>query len=255
MREKTFGGTVSRSYADFHNTSTADYLSVITNDVKLVEDNYLLPLLEVIENGIIFIVSLVVMFYFDVIIAISVLVAILIMLVIPSLFGAAMQKRQKQYSSILSKFTNHIKDMLSGFEIIKSYNMKKYIVYKFGKSNQATTDAKYSVEKITAANQSVSMVLALLVQVAVIFLSAYFIVIGRTTVGVMIGMIQVSGTLSNPLLMIFENAPKLKGVRPVIERINKLSDYVDSSFTGTVAPEHRKGLSTRNLNFSYSDGK
>lgn len=253
IREKVFGGVFRHNIPDFHKVNTADYLSALTNDVKMVEDNYLLPLLEIIQNGIIFAGSLVVMFYFDVIVTFSVLGAILVMLIVPGLFGSAMQNRQKQYSDMLSAFTSHAKDMLSGFEVIKSYGIMKYILSKFEKSNHAATNAKYSVEKITAANQSVSMVLAIFVQVVVIFLSAYFIIIGRTTVGALIGMVQVSSNLSNPLLMIFANAPKIKSVRPIVERLNALSDYTDTSFTGNIDPTCQKGLSADNLSFSYDN--
>ena len=68
MSENVFGGIIRHNIPDFHKVNTADYLSALTNDVKMVEDNYLLPLLEIIQNGIIFVGSLVVMFYLDVIV-------------------------------------------------------------------------------------------------------------------------------------------------------------------------------------------
>ncbi len=255
IREKVFGGVIRHNIQDFHKVNTADRLSALTNDVKMVEDNYLLPMLDIIQNGIIFISSWVVMLYFDIIVTFCVLGAILIMLIVPGLFGSAMQKRQKRYSDMLSVFTGHTKDMLSGFEVIKSYGIRNYILSKFDKSNQATTEAKYSVEKITAANESVSMMLAIFVQVIVIFLSAYFIITGRSTVGAMIGMVQVSANLSTPLLMIFDSTPKIKSVRPIIDRLNDMADYTDNSFTGSIKPSYQQSLSVKDLSFSYDDKK
>lgn len=107
MRENVFGGIIRHNIPDFHKVNTADYLSALTNDVKMVEDNYLLPLLEIIQNGIIFVGSLVVMFYFDVIVTVSVLGAILVMLIVPSLFSSAMQKKQKQHSDMQYTFRMH----------------------------------------------------------------------------------------------------------------------------------------------------
>ena len=135
------------------------------------------------------------------------------MLIVPSLFGGLLSKRQDKYSDMLSSFTNHVKDLLSGFEIIKSYRMKKYVLSQFETSNEDTIKAKYSVDKAIAANEAVSMVLALLVQVVVVFLSAYFIIIGRISAGVLLGMVQVSSNLANPLLIIFSNIPKIKSIK------------------------------------------
>lgn len=73
FRQKTFYRIVNRTISDYHKTNTAAYLSALTNDVKMIEESYLLPLLEIIQNGIVFTTSLIVMFYFDVVVAESVL--------------------------------------------------------------------------------------------------------------------------------------------------------------------------------------
>ena len=66
VRSKTFIGIERHTIEDYSKNHTADYLSAITNDVKMIEDNYLLPLLQVIQYTIIFIASLAVMIYFDI---------------------------------------------------------------------------------------------------------------------------------------------------------------------------------------------
>ena len=251
LRKKSFVGIVNHTIEDFGKANTSDYLSAITNDVKLVEDNYLLPLMEIIQYGVIFTASLVLMLYYDVIVTGCVLVSILFMFIIPSLFGATLQKRQDNYSRQLSGFTGTLKDFLSGFEVIKAYRMRIYVIKKFEDSNVDLTSAKFSVDKSLAANEAVSMLLSVMVQIVVLFLSAYFIIIGRITVGTMLAMVQVSGNLSNPLLMIFNNAPKLKGVRPVIARLNEFADHRGNSFTGEVGPLFEHQISVEKLNFSY----
>ena len=71
VRSKTFIGIERHTIEDYSKNNTADYLSAITNDVKMIEDNYLLPLLQVIQYTIIFIASLAVMIYFDIMYPIS----------------------------------------------------------------------------------------------------------------------------------------------------------------------------------------
>ena len=48
IRSDVFQGTVHHSIEDFNKKNTADYISIITNDVKMIEDNFLLPLFEVV---------------------------------------------------------------------------------------------------------------------------------------------------------------------------------------------------------------
>ena len=251
IRSKTFAGIESHTLEDYLKNHTADYLSAITNDVKMIEDNYLLPLLQVIQNTIIFLASMAIMIYFDIIVTICVIVAIALMFVVPSLFGKMLAKQQDAYSDMLSRFTNHVKDLLAGFEVIKSYRMKKYVLSRFEISNEDTIKAKYSVDKAIAANEAVSMVLALLVQVVVVFLSAYFIIIGRISAGALLGMVQVSSNLANPLLIIFSNIPKIKSIKPITQKLNNLSDYKEQNTNTKKSPSFKKMIYVDDLHFSY----
>ena len=58
VRSKPFMGIEKNTIEDYVKNHTADILSAITNDVKMIEDNFLLPLLQVIQYTIIFIASL-----------------------------------------------------------------------------------------------------------------------------------------------------------------------------------------------------
>lgn len=253
IRSDTFKGIINHSIEDFSKNNSADYISSITNDVKILEDNFLLPLFEVIQYSVIFISSLAVMVYFDAIVTICVIVAIGFMFVIPSLIGGVLEKQQNQFSEKLSKFTVSLKDILSGFEIIKSYSMKKNIICRFDKSNEDTINAKYSVDKLIALNEGLSSFLALMVQVVVLFLSAYFIITGRITVGALLGMVQVSNNLANPLLMIFTNVPKIKSVQPIVKKLNDLSIYAKDDVLNKKLLAFNECISAKDLSFSYDE--
>lgn len=253
IRSDTFKGIINHSIEDFSKNNSADYISSITNDVKILEDNFLLPLFEVIQYSVIFISSLAVMVYFDAIVTICVIVAIGFMFVVPSLIGGVLEKQQNQFSEKLSKFTVSLKDILSGFEIIKSYSMKKYIICRFDKSNEDTINAKYSVDKLIALNEGLSSFLALMVQVVVLFLSAYFIITGRITVGALLGMVQVSNNLANPLLMIFTNVPKIKSVQPIVKKLNDLSIYAKDDVLNKKLLAFNECISAKDLSFSYDE--
>ena len=176
IRSDVFRGIINHSIEDFEKKNTADYISVVTNDVKMLEDHFLLPLFEVVQYTVIFISSFVLMIYFDFIVTICVVAAIAVMFLVPGLIGGTLEKRQNKFSSKLADFTVSLKDMLSGFEIIKSYSMTKSVIQRFDKVNSETIQSKYSVDKLLALNEGLSALLALMVQIVVLFLSAYFII-------------------------------------------------------------------------------
>lgn len=205
IRSDMFRGTMARNMEDFYRKNTADYISVMTNDVKMLEENFLLPLFEVVQYTVIFISSFVLMICFDLIVTIFVTMAIAVMFLVPGLLGRSLEIRQNSFSSKLAAFTVSLKDILSGFEVIKSYSMKEYAAQRFDRESKETARSKYSVDRLLALNEGVSAFLSLMVQIVVLFLSAYFIITGRITVGTLLGMVQVSSNLANPLVMIFTN--------------------------------------------------
>lgn len=253
IRSDVFQGTVSQGMEDFGKKNTADYISIITNDVKMIEDNFLLPLFKVVQYTVIFISSFVLMIYFDVIVTIVVFVAIAMMFLVPSLLGKELEKRQNMLSLKLADFTAKLKDILSGFEIIKSYSMKQYVVQQFNKENSETIHSKYSVDKLFALNEGLSSFLALMVQIVVLFLSAYFIITGRITVGTLLGMVQVSSNLANPLIMIFTNIPKIKSIQPIIEKLTVLSKYGLNEAQKEQSTTFNNAISISNLSFAYEE--
>lgn len=251
IRSDVFRGTINHSIEDFEKKNTADYISVVTNDVKMLEDNFLLPLFEVVQYTVIFISSFVLMIYFDIIVTLCVIVAITVMFLMPSLLGGTLEKRQNKFSSKLAEFTVSLKDILSGFEIIKSYSMSNTVIQRFERANTETIKSKYSVDRLLALNEGLSAFLSLMVQIVVLFLSAYFIIAGRITVGTLLGMVQVSSNLANPLIMIFTNVPKMKSVRPIAEKLEIISKHsIFLPQKESVATYHSH-INVKDLFFSY----
>lgn len=255
IRSDMFRGTMARNMEDFYRKNTADYISVMTNDVKMLEENFLLPLFEVVQYTVIFISSFVLMICFDLIVTIFVTMAIAVMFLVPGLLGRSLEIRQNSFSSKLAAFTVSLKDILSGFEVIKSYSMKEYAAQRFDRENKETARSKYSVDRLLALNEGVSAFLSLMVQIVVLFLSAYFIITGRITVGTLLGMVQVSSNLANPLVMIFTNIPKMKSMQPIIEKLKETANFPAALSRKGVPASCQNCICANELSFSYDGQK
>lgn len=251
LREDTFGGIFKKNISDFRMVNSADYLSVLTNDVKNVEENYFVPLLLCLQNMIVFITSVAVMLYLSPLVMLCLFTAMLLLLVLPSLFQKTIQNRQNRFSKTQSGFTMAIKDFLSGFEVIRSYRMNDYIVKAFDEKNSTVYTAKYALDKIISAVEALSTILGVIVQCSVLFVSAYLIMTGKITAGVLVGLVQVSGTIVAPIQALSENIPKIQGSKPIIERLNNFVNYHDNTFTGTICPSFQTDITIKGLQFGY----
>ena len=253
MRRSVFAGVMQQNMEEFNSVNTADYLSALNNDMKIIEENYLNNVFDVVYNAVLFFASLAVMIYFDFLVTLVVLGVSVLMMIMPGLVGVIMQKRQKVQSETMSDFMARIKDFFSGFEIISTYRMGAFSKKEFTKKNDELYTAQYNVGKAMALVAGLTTTLALMVQTTAIFLSAYFIITGRITAGVLLGLVQAAGLLVSPLGAMAGIMPLMQGAKPIIERVNRFADHEPSGFLGTQMPTFEKGITVTNLNFGYEE--
>ncbi|MHB8064709.1 MAG: ABC transporter transmembrane domain-containing protein, partial [Ruminiclostridium sp.] len=253
LRKKVFHGILHRNVQDFTSVNTADYLSAFTNDIKLVEDNYILPLLMILQNMVMFIGTLIVLFIFSPLISLCLIGFLIMLLVVPAFFGKALQKRQDRLSKTLSVLTIKIKDILSGYEVIKSYHMGNHIKSEFKKQNDEAIAVRFHSDKLMAASESLSEILAYLTIFSGVFIGAYLIILGNISAGTLLALIQLSSMFVNPLMIIMQCVPKIQGVKPILIRLEEFANYKDTSFTGTEIPSFDATIKVDGLCFSYDE--
>lgn len=255
LRERVFKGIFRKNYSDFTNANTADYISALTNDIKQVEENFLSPLLLIIQYGVMFIFSIVLLFYYSPIVTLSLFISMLLMFIAPGLFGKALQSKQDKLSEKQSVFTGKIKDMFSGYEVIRSFRMYTHINKRFDEQNKQLASAKFAADKLFVGNETLSQTLSYLTQFVSVFVAAYLLIKGNITAGTLVALIQLGGMFVQPMMMIIQNIPKIKGISPVIKRLDAFADYESNNFNGTKVPSFKKELTIKELNFSYNGEK
>lgn len=253
LRSQVFSGILRRNTQDFMSVNTADYLSAVTNDIKLIEDNGVQPLLVIVQNVVMFVTAVTVLFFINVTIGFCLIGCLILMFTIPALFGKALQRRQDMVSKKLSAFTTKVKDILSGYEVIKAYDMDEHVKSNFEEQNGDTTEAKFRADKLIAANESVSEVLAYLSIFSGFFIGAYLILQGSISAGILLALIQLSSSFINPLMLIMDGMPKVQGIRPVLSRLETIIDYRDSAFEGSQLPTFEKSIRLHKVGFSYDE--
>jgi len=89
--------------------------------------------------------------------------------------------------------------------------------------------------------------------VVAIFLSAYFIITGRISIGMLLGIVQASGRLVAPVGTLFGTIPMIQGAKPIVERINGFAEHESSGFVGTKAPTFEQGITVSDVKFGYTE--
>lgn len=251
LRESLFAGMLRRSEADFASVNTADYLSALTNDVKLIEEHYISPLLEVLRNVVLFAASLAVLLTLSPLVTGILLLSTLLMFAVPALFAKALQNRQSEVSARMSAFTAAAKDWLSGFEVIRAYAMERTARNRFKADNESAADARFAADRLLSVNATVSELLAYSTQFGVVFLSAYLILNGSLSAGTLVAFVQLSAGFVGPVMLILQYVPTIQSVRPVLKRMSQMADYRGGTTGGDREPAFNRQIEARGLCFGY----
>lgn len=255
LRSKIFLGIIDHNYKDFNSKNTADYISALTNDIKLVEENYITSLLLVLQFSVAFMATIGILLYLSPLVTGCLFASMLLIFIVPSIFGKKLESKQMNLSNKLTSFTTVMKDMLSGYDVIKSYNLKKDAFKEFEVENIDLAKTKFEADKLLVINETLSQLLGMGTQFVAVFLSAYLVLKGNITMGTLIAIVQLSGSFIQPVIMIMSYVPKITSMTCVIKRLDDISNYKNSSFTGNENPSFENSIEISNVNFAYEENK
>ncbi len=260
LRDRIFKGVMKQKPVRFSSRNTADYLSALVNDVKLVEENYLLPMLLCFQMIVLFLATLGILFYLSPLVTVILLGFLVLLFAVPALMGRKLQERQDAYSEQLSVFTAAAKDFLNGYEVIRGYSAFRCIFGRYLKVNKETAEKKFASDRLMAVNESFSDILSSLITIVIVFVAAWQMMRGTVTMGTLLALIQLSGTFVIPVVMILQNFPKIQGIRPVMEHLGEWMEYEEEEAGETIdrlensgIPGQKRGICCSDLTFAYTE--
>ena len=251
LRADAYGGILSRDPENFASVNTADYISALTNDVKTVEENVLIPFLQSIQYILVFLVTVAALFYYSPVIAGLMFICLIVMYLAPASFGKAISKGQGRLSGNFAMFTAGLKDQLSGYDVIRSFQLTDHVSQTFRVNNDRLTGAKYMVDRLTSVSEGVAQMLAMGIQFLIMLVSGYMVLQGNMTAGVLLALIQLSGTFVQPVAVIMQSMSQIQGAKPVIDRVLSLGQKQPSAFNGTETPVYHENIEFRDVSFGY----
>lgn len=254
-RRDIFKGIMDRRPIRYYRENTADYISALTNDMKLIEDNYIAALLNTFKLVVMFVVTLVILLILSPMVTAILILTFLLMFLLPATIGRCLEKRQDRVSAQMAAFTEKLKDILSGYEVLRSYDRIEAAKYRFQEENEEEIRVRFRAARLFALNEGLSDTLAVLSTITVIFVSAYLVLIGQITMGTLLALVQLSSSFMAPVMLLMQNVPRIQSMKAVIARLNSYAE--DDPAVKPLPlelPSFEKGIELEGASFSY-DGE
>ncbi len=243
---------IEKNIDSFNDYETSVYLSALTNDVKYIEENYIFSIFTIITQITLLILSIVVMFLYNYLLAIIAIVLSLIPLIVSLLVGGKLSKSEEKISVENSNFMHFVKDNLIGFSVVKVFQIENKIKELFAKNNNKLETIKAEKTKVTTELEFLQIITQFIAQFGVFFIGAYLCIKTKTiSASVLILFVQLMNYVISPLATIPMIISKRNAALPLFKRIEKI--VVNEEFDSKEELVFGKAITISDLRFSYEE--
>ena len=255
FKEDIFRGILRKNYKDFNSENTAEYISQLTNDINMVETKYLVPYLEMIGDVVIFVGTAAILLWINPWVTLVVCATSALLFLVPAILGAPTAKRQDDVSKQNSIFTTRIKDIFSGYEVLKSYNIVDTMTEEFLGENSTVENLKFKANHIQGISQALSMFLGIMSQVSTIALGGYFLIKGQLTVGTLFAIVQLANGICWPITWIVSKVTLVKGMKEVNSKLLSIINESKEKKDTVKLENFKKEIELKDITFAYNEDR
>ncbi len=202
---------------------SGDALSTLTNDVATAERAYqddLMMLCEATAQGL---SAAIFMLWLSWPLTLMIVLASLMPLIINTLFAKPLRQIGDAVQSELGGLTERMTDLLAGYAVVRSFNLGDWILERFEGANARVREhslRRVRTEAALAAANDFGGIFNLLSMA----IGAYMVLIGQTTIGVLIGLVQLSNQISYFVYSIGGTVSRIQTALAAADRVLKVLD-------------------------------
>lgn len=253
-KTKVFSDIQNMSINQFFKEETGNKISLLTNDMSILEKDYFQSIVLVVRSVILFIFSIMTVFIKSYQIGIFLLTLTLISFFLPKFFERKLSSYKKEYSDAQSEYTARISEYLNGFDTIKSFNITETVKNIFFNNADNIVKTGTIYEKHYNFVRAVSIFLGSLTFMGGFLLGGYLAAKGIISLGTMVVCIQLTNHITNPVYTFVDRLSSFKSVSKILEKIENLSSGFEKNINANkICKNLKENINLKSVNFSYEN--
>ena len=234
-------------YFDKH--QIGDTLSRITNDVDVIAQSMNQSLSGLISNIVLFLGTIIMMFYTNWIMAITAILSSFIGFIGMFFVLAKSQKYFKARQEELGKLNSHIEEIYSGLNVVKVYNGKDEANKRFKQYNEKVQIANQKSQFLSGLMQPMMGFIGNFGYVAVCIVGAILTMNDVITFGTIIAFMTYIRLFTNPLSQIAQAMTSIQSTAAASERVFEILDETEMLNQSEITKKLDKNIANGNIEF------
>lgn len=255
-KQAAFERIAQKNISAFARENTGRYLSALTNDASSVETNFLMYMFAVPYYALMLAGSLALMFFYSVPLSLLSLALSLLPLAASLPMSKELAKREKAMSDRNESFVGKLKDLLTGFSVIKSFKAEKEAAALFEADNGELERVKLRRRWWSYLLSDVTYnLLGLVMQMGVMSAGAYLAIRGRIAAGTVLIFTNLSNSVMQPINELPQGFANIRAARALIEKLAGLAEENASRAGEDVPARLERGIELSHVSFGYEKEK
>ena len=245
-----------KNLSSFAQEDSSTYLSALSNDIPNIEMNYLESRFTIVALIVQFFATLALVLYYSPLLTLVAIACMSVPILASVFIGNKVAVYEKQVSDVSESFISQLKDSLTGFSVIKSFQAEEEMAKQFADSNERTENAKFSKRQVEGRVEQITSVAGFSAQMATFLFGTYMIMSKQDmSVGRLMAIVNLVGTMLGPIQQLSVIFAKRKAAAGLIEKMaGLLEENVDDQ--GIEVDQYLDDkLIVNDLQYAYEEGK
>ena len=252
-KNRVFQSILDRDYRDFSKEKSGKFISVLTENMKKIEQDYLHQYFNISKNLSLMISSLLAMFIGNWYLTLLVIIASIIPMMISGFIGQKSAYLQKSAMIADQKYLAKVKDILAGFLVIKSFNVKEAIRQDYRNESEKLDEIYFMKRKFDVLANVISQLSGMIVFLVAFGGGMYLVFNGSTTIGSVTAIVQLVNFVVMPLNEVGMGISKFREGQATLDAF-EVKDVTEIQ-TGETKEYFDFVISFSNIDFSYPNTK
>ena len=256
LRDELIQKIFSRSIPEFHSFNTSHWLSILTNDLDLLEETYFRVFIDLLIDVFSGVVSLIILLFISPWLVLFILCMIAVQMFVPNTMSGIISSKRKEQSESAEYFIATANEHLEGFDLLRSFHLTEASRVAMSSANQAWEKQKFGARYFSSLARLLSFTVGQIIYIGIYFIGAILTLNGLMTVGMMVAASQLVVYIANPIQNISDSITDMRSAKEIITKIQTLLNEAPSTESGTKdTPEHFTNLSVNHVSYGYDEDK
>ncbi len=219
VRQRILEQVLYRTVAQYNAEGDAAYLSLLTTDLRTLYDDYYMSLFSIVFWGGIMLCALAMYLYISPVMLLAILLVTIPPLVLPRRMNERLKATRDAFSLQMADYTQQLKELLGGFEIIRSFLREDAYASLHQKAARKARESELDYQQSLNAMVTNTSLISNLIFPVVMLVGLFLAFDGRLTMGTVSTAASMANFVITPCHQIAQCWAKVKSSQGIRQRL------------------------------------